>query len=84
MFCNCEDDAITLVKLQLWPGLVTRPLVAFHTKLVALAESLLLECHVSLKKFCDVLNLNKSNMLPVWVCLSIYLLYMNISDCTPL
>ena len=47
LFCNCEDDAVTLVKLQLWPGSVTRPLVAFHTKLVALAESLLLECHVS-------------------------------------
>ena len=69
MFCNWEADALTLVRLQLWPGSVTRLLVAFHTKLVALAENLLLECHVSLKKFCDVLSLNKSNMLPVWVCL---------------
>ena len=75
MFCDCEEDAITLVRLQLWPGSVTRPLVAFHVKLVALAETLLLECHCSLKKICDVLNISKSNMLPMWVC-SMYLSYM--------
>jgi hypothetical protein len=68
LFCSCEDDAVTLVKLQLWPGSATRPLVAFHFKLMMLAEVLLLECHVSLKKFCDTLGLNKSNMLPLLVC----------------
>ena len=71
LFCCCEDDAVTLLKLQLWPGSITRPLVAFHFKLVMLAESLLLECHVSLKKFCDMLGLNKSTMLPKWVCISL-------------
>ena len=71
LFCGCEDDAVTLLKLQLWPGSITRPLVAFHFKLVMLAESLLLECHVSLKKFCDMLGLNTSTMLPKWVCISL-------------
>ena len=68
LFCSCENDAVTLIKLQLWPGSITRPLVAFHFKLMMLAECLLLECHVSLKKFCDVLCLNKSSMLAKWVC----------------
>ena len=67
LFCPCEEDAVTLVKLQLWPGSATRPQVAFHFKLMMLAEILLLECHVSLKKFCDTLGLKKSNMLPTWV-----------------
>ena len=57
LFCPCEDDAVTLVKLQLWPGSAKRPQVAFHSKLMILAEMLLLECHVSLKKFCDTLGL---------------------------
>ena len=70
LFCCCEDDAVTLLKLQLWPESITRPLVAFHFKLVMLAESPLLECHVSLKKFCDMLGLNKSTMLPKWVRIS--------------
>lgn len=67
LFCPCEDDAVTLVKLQLWPGSAKRPQVAFHSKLMMLAEMLLLECHVSLKKFCDTLGLEKSNILPTWV-----------------
>ena len=48
LFCNCEKDAVTLIKLQLCPGSVSRPLVAFHFKLMMLAEWFLLECHVSL------------------------------------
>ena len=56
-----------LVKLLLWPGSVTRPSVAFDFNLLKLAEQLLLECHVSLKKFCDVLDLNHSSMMPKWV-----------------
>ena len=69
LFCDCEEDAVTLVKLKLWPGSTTRPTVAFHFKLMELAETLLLECHVSLRKFCDALGiLTKSSTLPMWVC----------------
>jgi hypothetical protein len=68
LFCHCEEDAVTLVKMSLWPGSATYPTVAFHFKLMELAETLLLECHVSLKKFCDALGiLTKSTMLPKWV-----------------
>jgi hypothetical protein len=67
-FCGCEEQAVTLVKMSLWPGSATCPSVAFHFKLMELAETLLLECHVSLKKFCDALGiLTKSTMLPKWV-----------------
>ena len=67
LFCSCESDVVTLVKLQLWPGSAVRPLVAFHFKLMSLAERFLLECHVSLKKFCDVLDLGKSSLHTKWV-----------------
>ena len=68
LFCNCEEDAVTLLKLHLWPGTIKRPVVAFHTKLMELAEALVLECQVSLRKFCDVLGIaNPSSILPTWV-----------------
>ena len=69
LFCNCEEEAVTLVRLNLWPGSAVRPLVAFHIKLMELAEALLLECHVSLRKFCDALGIMTENStLPKWVC----------------
>lgn len=69
LFCNCEEEAVTLVRLNLWPGSAVRPLVAFHIKLMELAETLLLECHVSLRKFCDAVGImTKNSTLPKWVC----------------
>ena len=68
MFCDCEEDAVTLARMNLWPSSATCPSVAFHFKLMELAGIMLLECHVSLKKFCDALGLlTKSNVLPKWV-----------------
>ena len=68
LFCDCENDAVTLMRLKLWPGSVTRPDLAFHLKLMELAEILLLQCHVSLRKFCDAIGIfTKSLTLPLWV-----------------
>ncbi len=68
LFCDCENDAVTLMRLKLWPGSVTRPVLAFHLKLMELAEILLLECHVSLRKFCNAIGIfSKSLTLPLWV-----------------
>ncbi|XP_028392622.1 uncharacterized protein LOC114517161 [Dendronephthya gigantea] len=68
LFCDCEKDAVTLMKMKLWPGSATRPTLAFHVQLMELARTLLLECHVSLKKFCDALGIfSKKSTLPKWV-----------------
>ncbi|XP_028416359.1 uncharacterized protein LOC114540363 [Dendronephthya gigantea] len=68
LFCNCESDVATLVKMQLWPSSAKRPVMAFHYKLMELLEALVMECQVSLQKFCDMLGIiNKSPMLPKWV-----------------
>ena len=68
LFCDCEDDAVTLVKMHLWPSTVKRPVLAFHVKLIELLEALVIECHISLQKFCDMLNvINRSSLLPKWV-----------------
>jgi hypothetical protein len=54
--------------MSLWPNSAKRPVVAFHLKLMELAEALVLECQVSLQKFCDMLDMiNKSSLLPKWV-----------------
>ena len=68
LFCDCENDGVTLIRLKLWPGSTTRPVLAFHFKLMELTEILLFECHVSLRKFCDAIGvLTKSSTLPTWV-----------------
>ncbi|XP_046864699.1 uncharacterized protein LOC124459233 isoform X3 [Xenia sp. Carnegie-2017] len=68
LFCECEKDSITLIRLKLWPGSATRPSLAFHFKMMELAETLLLECHVSLRKFCDALKIwTKCSSLPLWI-----------------
>ena len=68
LFCDCENDTVTIIRLKLWPGSVTRPVLAFHLKLMELAEIFLLECHVSLRKFCDAIGIyTKSSTLPLLV-----------------
>ncbi|XP_028411851.1 uncharacterized protein LOC114534588 [Dendronephthya gigantea] len=54
--------------MHLWPNSAKRPIVAYHIKLMELAEALVLECQVSLQKFCDMLTvLNKSTLFPKWI-----------------
>lgn len=82
LFCECEKDSITLIRLKLWPGSATRPSLAFHFKMMELAETLLLECHVSLRKFCDALKIwTKCSSLPLWV--SIHFNCVKRNTCVP-
>ena len=68
LFCDCEDDTVTLLKMHLWPSTVKRPVLAFHLKLMELLEAMVIECHISLQKFCDMLNvMNRSSLFPKWV-----------------
>ena len=55
VWCNCESLAVTLVRAQLWPATPHHPKRAFTFKLLDLAESLLLECQVALRDFCNAL-----------------------------
>ena len=64
IFCKCKSDAATLVRLKLWPGSPAKPKVAFHFKLMDLAETFLLESHVSLHKFCASFEVEYPTMLP--------------------
>ena len=53
--CSCEPLAVTLVRAKLWPATPHYPKYAYSFKLLDLAESLLLECQVALKDFCQAL-----------------------------
>jgi len=65
-FCLCKKDAIRLPKLHVMARISKLTWqVAFHFKVIMLADTLLLECQVSLKKLSQ--EPKKSNMLPTWV-----------------
>ena len=66
-FFDCEDDAVTLVRLGLWPGSAVKPTAAFGMKLMDLATQLLLECQVLLLKFWNALASQHSDILPIHV-----------------
>lgn len=54
--CGCEPLGVTLVRAQLWPASPAHPRYAFSFSLLDWAESLLLECQVALKDFCQALS----------------------------
>ena len=58
-FCQCEAPIVTLVRLQLWPGLPERLTRDFHLKLMDMVLDLFIQCQVSLKELCDVLELKR-------------------------
>ncbi|XP_059157024.1 uncharacterized protein LOC131941662 [Physella acuta] len=58
MFCSCEEQPVTLLKLGLWAGSPMIPKVAYHVELFVQMRSLLLEGHVPIKTFCSSLEFN--------------------------
>lgn len=58
-FCKCEAPIVTLLRLQLWPGSPERLTTAFHFRLMDMVLDLFIQCQVSLKELCDVLELKR-------------------------
>ena len=75
VYCNCEALAVTLVRANLWPATPHYPRYAFSFHLLDLAESLLLECHVALKDFCEALYF-RCPLPPSKVCVSLLLQFI--------
>ncbi|KAK3743478.1 hypothetical protein QZH41_013095 [Actinostola sp. cb2023] len=69
--CSCESTAVTLVRLNFWPGSPEKPTVAFHFSLMRLCEKLFLQCQVSLFNFVEVLKALHPPLHPTLV-LSVY------------
>lgn len=57
MCCDCEATPITLARARLWPATPKNPQVAYTFELLNVIEAMMLECHVSLKDFCEALKL---------------------------
>ncbi|XP_025108243.1 uncharacterized protein LOC112572667 [Pomacea canaliculata] len=55
-FCECEPEAVTLVRNGLWPSTPKKPETAFCMKLMELCRMLQLEGQMSLQKFCNALQ----------------------------
>ncbi|XP_025086793.1 uncharacterized protein LOC112559674 [Pomacea canaliculata] len=51
-FCECEPEAVTLIRNGLWPATPKKPGTAFCMKVMELCRMLQLEGQMSLQKFC--------------------------------
>jgi len=56
MFCQCEPEPVTLVRLRLWPSSPKTPRVAFCMGLMEFQRLLFLEAQVSILSFCSTLE----------------------------
>ncbi|CAG2209726.1 unnamed protein product [Mytilus edulis] len=66
-FCSCEDEAVTLLSYNLWPASPKTPHLAFHMDLLRWLNGLLLECHVSVKGFCEALKARQPKLYKMLV-----------------
>ncbi|XP_076099472.1 uncharacterized protein LOC143068950 isoform X2 [Mytilus galloprovincialis] len=66
-FCSCEEEAITLLSYNLWPASPKTPHLAFHNDLLRWLNGLLLECHVSVKGFCEALKARQPKLYKMLV-----------------
>lgn len=55
LFCNCQSDVVTLLKLRLWAASPKRPTVAFHLDLMEWMRIMFLETQTSLRSMCQML-----------------------------
>ncbi|XP_025107916.1 uncharacterized protein LOC112572443 isoform X2 [Pomacea canaliculata] len=62
-FCQCEPEAVTLVRRGLWPATPKQPETAFTITLMELGRMLQLEGQLSLQKFCFALK-RRTTFLP--------------------
>jgi len=56
MCCTCEPVPVALARARLWPATPKNPHLAFTFDLLNLVEAFMLECQVSLKDFCQALD----------------------------
>lgn len=66
-FCSCEEEAVTLLQFDLWPSSPKHPRLAFHIELLRWLNGLLLECHVSVKGFCEALKARQPKLYKMLV-----------------
>lgn len=59
----CEPLAVTLVRYGVWPNTPVNPTFALHLELMHWLRVLILECHLSVKKFFDALKYKGSSSL---------------------
>lgn len=65
--CSCEEEAVTLLRYNLWPSSPKHPRLAFHTDLLRSLNGLLLECQVSVKGFCESLKSRQPKLYKILV-----------------
>ncbi|RMX52982.1 hypothetical protein pdam_00025094, partial [Pocillopora damicornis] len=70
-FCNCYHPTTTLIKNNLWPASPDKPATAFTFYLMDLMETVFLHCKVSLREFCEAVELLRPSLQPRMV-FSIY------------
>ncbi len=62
VFCHCEAEPLTLLRLNLWAATPTRPTLAFSTDLLLKMKIMMLDCQVAVMDFAQALE-TQSNLL---------------------
>lgn len=75
--CECESNAVTLMRCQFWPGSPEKPTVGLHFKLMDLAETLFLHSQVSVKAFSEMVNELPNQLQPCIVSTQCYFYTVN-------
>ncbi|XP_027035703.1 uncharacterized protein LOC113664303, partial [Pocillopora damicornis] len=71
-FCNCYHPTTTLIKNNLWPASPDKPATAFTFYLMDLMETVFLHCKVSLREFCEAVELLRPSLQPRMDCSSFH------------
>ena len=66
VFCTCETEIETLLRVHLFPATPKQPHLAFTFRLMDWLEALVLECHVAVQDFVSAIEfLTDSKLLQV-------------------
>ena len=71
--CSCESHVITLLSSHIWPGSPEKPSIAFHFRIMDLAEKLFLHNQVPLSDFSKIIIELLPAMQPVLVSTCTYM-----------
>ena len=52
-FCQCEDEAISIIRHRMWPSSPKKPQAAYSFHFMEMMRSLMLESHVSIKSYLE-------------------------------
>lgn len=64
VFCQCESEPVTLLRLNLWAATPSRPTLAFSIDLLLRMKIVMLDCQVAVMDFAQALETHSKLLGP--------------------